>query len=360
MTDAAATGAATAEGGGGAPGPGWMMPSETARHDCTWMAWPSQGYTLGETTEEVAAARRTWAAVANAVVEFEPVRMVVVPADLDVAAGHLHPDVELVPAALDDAWMRDIGPTFVRSADGSQLGAVDWVFNGWGAQSWATWEHDARIGAFVGGLSGAEIVGSSLVNEGGGIHVDGLGTVLLTETVQLDPGRNPGLVRSDVEAELARTIGATTCIWLPRGLTRDYDEFGTRGHVDIVATIAGPGVVLLHEQQDPSHPDHAVSRTLRELLEEARDARGERLEVVGVPAPRTVADAEGPVDWSYINHLVVNDGVIACTFGDEQDDASLGVLADAYPGRRVVGVDARPLFDRGGGIHCITQQQPCL
>ena len=358
MTDTAVTDASAAEAGGAAPG--WMMPSETARHDRTWMAWPSQGYTLGETTEEVAASRRTWAAVANAVVEFEPVRMVVVPADLEVAAGHLHPDVELVPAALDDAWMRDIGPTFVRSADGSRLGAVDWVFNGWGAQSWATWEHDARIGAFVGGLSGAEVVGSSLVNEGGGIHVDGLGTVLLTETVQLDPGRNPGLARSDVEAELARTIGATTCIWLPQGLTRDYDEFGTRGHVDIVATIASPGVVLLHEQRDPSHPDHAVSRTLRELLEEARDARGERFEVVGVPAPRTLADAEGPVDWSYINHLVVNDGVIACTFGDEQDDASLGVLADAYPGRRVVGVDARPLFDRGGGIHCITQQQPSL
>ena len=339
---------------------GWRMPSETDRHECTWMAWPSQGYTLGDTPDEVATARRTWAAVANAVVEFEPVRMVVVPGDVAVAREHLHPDVELVPASLDDAWMRDIGPTFVRSADGTRLGAVDWVFNGWGGQSWASWEHDARIGALVGGLSGAEVIGSSLVNEGGGIHVDGLGTVLLTETVQLDPGRNPGLTRADVEAELSRTIGVTSCVWLPRGLTRDYDDFGTRGHVDIVATIASPGVVLLHEQRDPSHPDHAVSRDLRALLEDARDARGESFEVVGVPAPRTLADAEGPVDWSYINHLVVNDGVIACSFGDEQDDASLRILGEAYPGRRVVGIDARPLFDRGGGIHCITQQQPAL
>ena len=340
--------------------PGWRMPAETAPHDCTWMAWPSQGYTLGDTPAEVETARRTWAAVANAVIAFEPVRMVVVPDDLAVARALLHPDVELVPASLDDAWMRDIGPTFVHSADRTTLGAVDWVFNGWGAQSWASWEHDARIGSFVGRLAGAEVIGSSLVNEGGGIHVDGLGTVLLTETVQLDPDRNPGLTRDDVEAELARTIGATTFIWLPRGLTRDYDEFGTRGHVDIVATMPGPGVVLLHDQRDPAHPDHAVGARLRELLEDARDARGERLEVIGVPAPRTLADDDGPVDWSYINHLVVNDAVIACTFGDEQDDASLGVLADAYPGRRVVGVDARPLFDRGGGIHCITQQQPSL
>jgi agmatine deiminase len=324
------------------------------------MAWPSQGYTLGDSREEIDRARRTWAAVANAVAEFEPVRMVVVPGDLAVARSHLHAEVELVPAALDDAWMRDIGPTFVRSADGTRLGAVDWVFNGWGGQAWASWEHDARIAAFVGSRAGAQVVGASLVNEGGGIHVDGLGTVLLTETVQLDPGRNPGWTRADVEAELARTIGATAYVWLPRGLTRDYDEFGTRGHVDIVAALPSPGVVLLHEQQDPAHPDHDVSRTLREVLEDARDARGQRFEVIGVPAPRTLADDEGPVDWSYINHLVVNDGVIACTFGDAQDDASLAILAEAYPGRRVVGVDARPLFDRGGGIHCITQQQPSL
>ena len=129
---------------------------------------------------------------------------------------------------------------FVVSPTGA-LGAVDWVFNGWGAQPWATWGNDELVGAFVGGQAGAEVIGSAMVNEGGGIHVDGQGTVLLTETVQLDPGRNPGLTRADVEAELTRTIGGTAYVWLPRGLTRDYDEFGTRGHVDIVAAFAAPG-----------------------------------------------------------------------------------------------------------------------
>lgn len=337
----------------------WRMPIESATQECIWMAWPSQGYTLGDTEAEVESARQTWAAVANATIPFEPVRMVVTPADRDLARRYLHPEVELIDAELDDAWMRDIGPSFVVGPDG-ELGAVDWVFNGWGAQSWASWEHDARIGAFVGEQAGAQVIGSPMVNEGGGIHVDGLGTVLLTETVQLDPGRNPNLSKDEVEAELARTIGATKAIWLPRGLTRDYDEFGTRGHVDIVATFASPGVVLLHDQQDPSHPDHAVSRQLAEVLADATDARGERLEVVSVPAPKTLSDAEGPVDWSYINHLVVNDGVIACTYGDPNDDAALGLLSEVYPGRQVVGIDARPLFDRGGGIHCITQQQPAV
>jgi len=343
-----------------APGPGrWRMPAEWEPHERTWMAWPSQGYTLGDTVEEVESARGTWAAVAKAVARFEPVTLVVDPGDVQVAHSYLDADhrITLVEAPLDDAWMRDIGPSFVVSQSGS-LGAVDWVFNGWGAQSWATWGNDERIAGFVGGQAAAEVIGSSMVNEGGGIHVDGHGTVLLTETVQLDPGRNPGLTRADVEAELARTIGATAYVWLPRGLTRDYDEFGTRGHVDIVATFAAPGVVLLHWQEDHDHPDYGVCRELEAVLEGTLDARGEALRVVKVPAPRTTHDDEGPVDWSYINHLVVNGGVVACTFADPQDAESLAILAAAYGGRDVVGVDARPLFARGGGIHCITQQQP--
>ena len=183
--------------------------------------------------------------------------------------------------------MRDFGPTFVVDDERpGVLGAVDWVFNGWGAPAWAEWELSARIGAFVADLVGAETIPSELVNEGGGIHVDGEGTVLLTETVQLDPRRNPGLTRAQVEAELARTIGSRHAIWLPRGLTRDYDDFGTNGHVDIVATIPSPGRVLLHAQNDAAHPDHAVSRQLRDLLSGEVDAAGRPLEVIDVPAPR--------------------------------------------------------------------------
>ena len=337
----------------------WRMPAEGELHERTWMAYPSEGYSLGDTPEEHHEARTTWAEVAHAVSRFEPVTVVVDPGQVSAAEEYLSADIDIVAAPLNDAWMRDIGPTFVLSEDG-RLGGVDWIFNGWGGQDWAQWDKDSKIGALVVERSGAELVDSPIVNEGGGIQVDGLGTVLVTETVQLDPGRNPELSTADIEAELARTIGATKVIWLPRGLTRDQDTYGTRGHVDIVATFASPGVVLLHWQGDPGHPDHEVSVELEGLLAAARDAGGEPLEVVRVPAPKTLEDDEGPVDWSYINHLVVNDAVIACTYDDPQDNRALGVLADAYPGRRVVGVDARPLFDRGGGIHCITQQQPAV
>jgi agmatine deiminase len=333
------------------------MPAETAEQSRIWMAFPPGGYTLGDTEEQAHAARSTWAAVANAVVEFEPVTMVVDPADAATARDYLSPAVDTVTAPLNDAWMRDIGPTFVTNDDGA-LGAVDWVFNGWGQQDWAKWDKDEKVAARVIELARVERIASALVNEGGGIQVDGEGTVLVTETVQLDPGRNPGATKAQIEAELARTIGATKIIWLPRGLTRDSQRYGTRGHVDIVAAIPSPGTLLVHAQNNAEHPDYEVSREIIAFLHGTTDAAGRSWNIVEVPAPETLRDDEDFVDYSYINHLVVNGGVIACTFADPSDEKALAILADAYPGRRVVGVDARELFARGGGIHCITQQQP--
>jgi agmatine/peptidylarginine deiminase len=337
--------------------PGYRMPAESAPQERIWMAFPCEGYSLGDTDAARHEARSTWAAVAHAVAEFEPVTVVVHPRERTIADRYLSAGVEIIEAPLNDAWMRDIGPTFVHAADGS-VAAVDWVFNGWGAQDWAQWDLDARIGRVVADAAGVPIISSDLVNEGGGIHVDGEGTVLVTDTVQLDPGRNPGLSRQDVEAELARTIGSTHAVWLPRGLTRDFERFGTRGHVDIVAAITSPGRLLLHTQRDESHPDYQVCREIRAALESTHDAAGRQWEITEMPAPATLTDEDGFVDYSYINHLVVNGGVIACGFGDSQDANAAAILAEQYPGRRVVAVDARPLFERGGGIHCITQQQP--
>jgi agmatine deiminase len=336
---------------------GWRMPAEWVPHERTWMAWPSAGYTLGDTQDDADEARATWADVALAVSEFEPVTLVVDPGAVEVArhwvgeGRHGHYRVDLLEAPLDDAWMRDIGPTFVHGVDGS-LGAVDWVFNGWGAQSWATWDHDAKIALAVADAAGVPAIGSRLINEGGGIHVDGEGTVLVTRTVQLGEGRNSDWSQAEVEDELRRTLGVERFVWLERGLTRDYDEFGTRGHVDIVACFSRPGTVLFHDQQHPEHPDFAVSRDVRALLE------AEGFELIPVPAPETLRDDEGWVDYSYINHYVCNGAVILCAFDDPGDERAAAILRTAYPGREIVLVDAREIFARGGGIHCITQQQP--
>ena len=329
------------------------MPAESAAQEKVWMAFPVEGYSLGDTAAARDEARSTWAAVAHAIAEFEPVTMIVDPGEIGPAREYLSSGIEIVEAPLNDAWARDIGPTFVLDGNGN-LGAVDWVFNGWGAAEWARWDKDQHIGKLIAELSGAELIDSPMINEGGGIQVDGAGSVLLTESVQLGDGRNSTWTKADVEAELARTIGADRSIWLPYGLTRDNEKFGTRGHVDIVAAMPSPGVVLVHDQTDPDHPDFDVSKQIKAIIAAAEPD----WEIIGVPAPTVLTDDEGPVDHSYINHLVVNGGVIACSFNDPQDDKALQILAEAYPGRRIVAIDARELFARGGGIHCITQQQP--
>lgn len=335
------------------------MPIEGHRQDRVWLAWPTAGYTLGDTEADALEARTTWAAVANAASEHQPVTVVVNPGDEQIASKFLSSQIDRIVAPLNDAWMRDIGPSFVLGDDGT-LGAVNFVFNGWGAQEWAAWDHDQHIGRIVAEAAGATLIDSDMTNEGGGIQVDGTGRVVLTETVQLDPGRNPGWTKRQVEAELERTIGATSALWLPRGLYRDHDTFGTRGHSDILAAFTTPDVLLMHWQDAESHPDHEIAKANREVAERYNDDTSAGLEIVDLPAPETLRDDEGWVDYSYINHLVINGAVLACAFDDPADDRARGILQDVYPGRDIIGIDARPLFARGGGIHCITQQQPAI
>jgi agmatine deiminase len=333
------------------------MPPEWEPHERTWMAFPPPNATFGdEGSDTLNAARIAWTEVANTIARYEPVTLI---ADVDhgaVATALVDAGVTVIERPLDDAWMRDSGPTFTKR--GRQLGAVDWVFNGWGAQSWATWERDALLASDVGRQSGAEVHHSTLTNEGGGIHVDGVGTVLLTETVQLDPNRNPCWTREQVETEIHAQLGTTHAIWLPRGLIRDYSEYGTRGHVDIVATFVSPGLIAAHRQLDPAHPDFDVTKELIAQLRASTDATGRPLEVVEIPAPTALEVDDDWTDFSYINHYVGNGFVFVGIFDDPNDEAALDLLTQLYPGRRIERADGRAIFANGGGVHCITQQQP--
>lgn len=237
----------------------WIMPSETARHERTYLAFPAAGPTLGETDAEKEECYRAWSEVALKVAEFEPVTVLVDPTEIQRAKNMLGSDVDHLVAPVDEFWVRDHGPSFV--VDEGRLGAVSWTFNGWGANDWAEWEKSSQHGRIIAEYAGAELITSSMVNEGGGIHVDGQGTVLLTETVQLDTRRNPGATKAQVEAELKRTIGVSNFVWVPRGLAADYEEFGTNGHIDIIATIAAPGTVLMHTQANEHHQTSQWSRS---------------------------------------------------------------------------------------------------
>jgi len=325
----------------------WVMPAEWAKHERTWVAFPAADYAQQED------AYLAWSEVANTASEYEPVSVVVDPKQLSIAKKYLSKEITIVECELDDSWIRDMGATFVL--DQGKLGAIDWTFNGWGAQSWANYAKDDKVAAVMAELALAKRIKSDLVNEGGGIHTNGNGVLLVTETVQLGQERNPDWTRAEVEAELNEKLGTNKIVWVRRGLTRDYETFGTKGHIDIVACFADENTLLVHDQQDESHPDFTVTHEVVAKLEEETNCR-----IVRVPAPKVLKDAEGFVDYSYINHYILNDAVLLCSFDDENDQVAKGILQDVYPGREIRLIDARPIFDRGGGIHCITQQQPAV
>jgi len=324
-----------------------LMPPEWAKHERTWLAWPAADYAQEED------AYLAWSEVANTAAEYEPVTVLVDPKHYEIANKYLSASIELVVCPLDDSWIRDSGATFVF--DNNELAAVNWVFNGWGAQSWSKYEQDAKVATFMANHVAAKLINSDLVNEGGGIHTNGSGLLLATETVQLGIERNPDWTRLEVEAELNSKLGTDKVIWIRRGLTRDYETFGTKGHIDIVACFADESTLLVHDQQDESHPDYSVTHEVISRLEEQTDCR-----IVKVPAPKVLKDDLGFVDYSYINHYILNDAVLLCAFDDPNDQVAKGLLEEVYPGREIRLIDARPIFDRGGGIHCITQQQPAV
>ena len=330
---------------------GFHMPAEGARHSRTWMAWPSRiGLWNGRHVE----AKAAYAAVAQAIARFEPLIMVANPRDVAEAAAQCGPSVEVIAMALDDSWMRDIGPTFLVDAAGTLAGA-DWRFNAWG-DKWPDYANDAAIAAQVLERVGSPRFEAPFVLEGGSIHSDGEGTVLTSEQCLLNPNRNPSLTKAQIEANLKAWLGARTVIWVGQGLEND----GTDGHVDNLACFVRPGVVLATSCRDPEDSNYAPMQANLARLRDARDARGRALEVLELPIPATRVTAAGRLAMTYTNFYLANGAVIAPAFDDPMDEVAAGVLAAAFPDRQIVQIPALAILEGGGGIHCITQQQPAV
>jgi agmatine deiminase len=350
---------------------GYRMPGEFEPHAGCWMAWPERpdNWRLGAKP-----AQRAFAAVAEAIAACEPLSMAVSDAQFEHCRSLLPASVRVVEISSDDAWMRDVGPTFVLGGDGGRRG-VDWRFNAWGGLEgglYFPWDRDERVACKVLELERAERYRAPLVLEGGSFHVDGEGTVLTTEQCLLNRNRNPALSREQIERALCEYLGAEHVLWLGRGVFADE----TDGHVDNLACFARPGVVLLTWTDDPSDPQHEISRDALARLQAGRDARGRSLEVVRVPSPGPLSiaahEAEG-VDAvpgtlprragermaaSYVNLYPANGRVIFPLLDERHDEHVAELLRGCFPGREVVGVPAREILLGGGGIHCITQQVP--
>ncbi len=326
---------------------GYRAVPEWARHARCWMAWPCREELWGE---RLAAAREAWARVARTIADYEPVTMIVRPDLVAEASLLLGKGVSILPMPHDDSWTRDTGPVFLVGPRGRA--GVCFRFNGWG-ELYEPYAQDARMAHRVLEHLGLPAFTSELVLEGGALEVDGAGTAMLCEPSVLDPARNPGTSRGEVERELAALLGVERTIWLPAGLVDDE----TKGHVDNVARFVAPGVVVV--ARDARGPHRLVLEAVREVLEETVDAAGRKLELVplDLPQPRRRHDGRW-LTTSYVNFYFAEGAVLVPAFADAADRAALRTFEQLFPEREVVQVELGPIPEGGGGLHCITRDEP--
>lgn len=330
---------------------GLFMPAEWEPHERCWMQWPSRNEVWGERLPQAYAA---YAQVARAIASFEPVSMVCRPEDEAQARLACGRDIDLVTLPIDDSWARDSGPIFVTDGKGHVAG-THWRFNAWG-NAYNNYENDEAIGGLILERLGIRTYKGGIVFEGGSISVDGYGTLLTTEECLLNDNRNPELTRQQIEEALALNLGVARIIWLDRGLEDDE----TSGHVDMIASFVGAGRVLLHMPEDKHDRNYERMQENKARLEAARDARGKKLEVIEIPQPkRNLRREDGRrLCTSYVNAYIANGGVVMPTYDDPNDGKAAAVMAEAFPGRKILSVPALEIARGGGSIHCITQQQP--
>lgn len=330
---------------------GYRMPFEGDRHQGTWMAWPYRDEMWpGGPEGGLDTVQRAYAAVATAIAAFEPVTMLMPESQIEAAKTKLPDTLQIQAMATDDSWVRDNGPTLLIDPEGSRA-AVCWRFNAWGGKH-RPWDQDAVVGQRLATGLGIPIWMAPLGTEGGAIHSDGDGTLLVTETSILNPNRNPGLSKEDATRILEDATGAEKVIWLPG----DETEVETDGHVDLLANFVAPGVIIHGDAADQSDPRYPILQKNKMVLENATDAKGRRFDLIPMPEARS-SNMPGDMPCrSYINFYLVNGGVVMPTYGTGEDARAHHILREAFPDRKVVGVDCTAIAPGGGAVHCITQQ----
>jgi agmatine deiminase len=345
---------------------GFRMPAEWEPHEATWLAWPHHPTDWPGKLDTI---RWVYGEIVRQISPGETVRMLVRSATEErlarsylARAGADSRRVEFIVHPTNRGWTRDSGPIFVRRRVGRRLetAIVHFHFNAWA--KYEDWARDRRVPDTAARLLGKRLFraragGSRFVLEGGGIDVNGRGTLLTTEECYLDPKtqvRNPGLGRKEYEAALREYLGATNVFWLAGGVVGD----DTHGHVDDICRFVNPKTAVLIRESKRGDISY---RPLAENWERIRNLRledGSKPEIVALPMPGPLYFDGDRLPASYANFYIANAAVIVPTFNDPNDRAALGILGELFRDRPVLGVHAVDLVLGFGTLHCLTQQQP--
>lgn len=342
---------------------GYRLAPEWAPHAATLLAWP---FNTADWPGKFQPIPWVFAEMVRHISVGETVRLAVADERHAARAKRLleraHVDtanVEFLPITLDRGWMRDISPAFVLNEKG-QRAAVHFGFTGWAKYDNHT--HDATWPEYLCKHTGlCRVVAKHrrrhVVLEGGGIDSNGRGTLITTEECLLHPNvqvRNPGFTREDYETVFRDNLGITNTLWLGDGIAGD----DTHGHVDDLCRFVNPTTLVLCQEPNGADANHRVLAENWERLQGARLENGKRPEVIALPMPAPVCFDGMRLPASYANFYIANERVLVPTFNDPNDRIALGILAELFPTRTVVGIHAVDLVWGLGTIHCLTHEEP--
>ena len=344
---------------------GFSMPAEWEPHEATWLGWP---HNQTDWPGKLDTIRWVYGEIVRRISMGEIVRMLIRnQADKRLARSYLQragcdlKNVQFIVHPTNRGWMRDSGPIFVRRKHPtSNTAIVHFHFNAWA--KYPDWQKDRKVPESAAcllrkRLFNAECNGKDFVIEGGGIEVNGRGTLLTTEECYLHPKvqvRNPGLGRKQIDETLKRYLGVTNVLWLRNGPVGD----DTHGHIDDICRFVNRKTVVLIKESNRRDVNH---RPLAENWERIRDLRledGSRPQVVPLPMPSPLHFDGYRLPASYANFYICNAAVLVPTFNDPNDRVALGILGELFKDRPVVGIHAVDLVLGFGTLHCLTQQQP--
>ena len=331
------------------------MPAEWEPHAATWLTWPHDEAHWPGKFKKIPP---IWARITKELIEGEDVHILVHDTVTEKIAekelknaGATSDRVHLHRVPNNFSWARDHGPIFLKNDTGETL-ITHWGYNAWGEK----WTHDLdeQVPAHIANITGIPSVRVPMILEGGSIDVNGRGTLLTTASCLLHPNRNPGLKKDQIEKNLKDYLGVINVLWLGDGITGD----DTNGHVDDLTRFIGPRKIFAVIEEDENDENHAPLKANLELLKQMTDEAGHPFEIHTVPLPSPLFYEGIRLPASYANFYVGNSVVLAPVFNDANDNASINVLTEAFPTRRIVPIDTTDLVWGFGAFHCITQQQP--
>ena len=342
-----------------------MHPTErnrsfAAEWDCQdgiLIAWPHAGTDWAYMLDEVTAC---YVQLTKAILQDDDERLVIVAPDADDVRAAIGTDADwsritIVELPTNDTWVRDYGPIALWHE--GKMTLADFTFNAWGMKFAADCDNLVTSRLDERGEFNMPVLNyRDLVLEGGSIETDGNGTVMTTTCCLTAPNRNDAMSREQVEQVLLERLGCVKMLWLDHGALTGDD---TDGHIDTLARFAPGGVILYTGCDDPDDEHFEPLMRMEEDLKAFTDAKGDHYHLIKLPLPDAMFDEISRLPATYANFLVTNHQVLVPIYGQpEKDLMACQLIGDAFPGRKVTGIDCQALICQHGSLHCATMQLP--